>query len=236
MLEQAAYTVFFWLFAATAIALALAVVVSRQLLRAAVYLMGVLVTSAAFYVMLGSEFLAGIQVLVYVGGIVVVIVFAVMLTQSTQLQLDQPTRGRKIVALLSAAAWAVAGSWALGTSSFGPVSDSPVVADSTRAIGLALLDSGAGGYVLPFEIISVLLLAAIIGGMVVARKTPPPDQPFTSGGDKWERRISRCPGRNAPRSCGGTWHDRIPCHASARFDRMADPRRIFCSPSACTAC
>lgn len=184
MLEQAVYTLFFYLFAATAIALALAVVVSRQLLRAAVYLMGVLLTSAAFYVMLGSEFLAGIQVLVYVGGVTVVIAFAVMLTQSTQLQSDKPTWWRKIVALLSAAAFALAGSWALRASSFGPASDSPVVADSTRSIGLALLDSGAGGYVLPFEIVSVLLLAAVIGSLVVARKTPPPAQPFTSGGDK----------------------------------------------------
>jgi NADH-quinone oxidoreductase subunit J len=184
MLEQAVYTLFFYLFAAVAVALALAVVVSRQLLRAAVYLMGVLLTSAAFYVMLGSEFLAGIQVLVYVGGVTVVIAFAVMLTQSTQLQSDKPSWWRRIVAFLSAAAFALAGSWALRTSSFGPAPDSPLVADSTRSIGLALLDCGAGGYVLPFEIVSVLLLAAVIGSLVVARKTPPPAQPFTSGGDR----------------------------------------------------
>lgn len=184
MLAQAAYTVFFYVFAGTAVALALAVVVSRQLLRAAVYLMGVLVTSAAFYVMLGSEFLAGIQVLVYVGGITVVIAFAVMLTQSTQRQLDRPTGGRKIAAFLSAAVFALVGGWALGTSSLGPPPESPVAVDSTRSIGLALLDSGAGGYVLPFEIASVLLLAAAIGSIVVARKTPPSAQPFTSGGDR----------------------------------------------------
>jgi NADH-quinone oxidoreductase subunit J len=184
MLEQAAYTAFFYLFAVVAVVLALAVVASRQLLRAAVYLMGVLLTSAAFYVMLGSEFLAGIQVLVYVGGVTVVIAFAVMLTQSTQLQADKPTWGRKIVAFLSAGIFALAGSWALRASSLGPSPDSPVAADTTRSIGLALLDSGAGGYVLPFEIVSVLLLAAVIGSLVVARKTPPPAQPFTSGGDR----------------------------------------------------
>jgi NADH-quinone oxidoreductase subunit J len=184
MLEQAAHTVFFYVFAVAALALALAVVMSRQLLRAAVYLMGVLIASAAFYVMLGAEFLAGIQVLVYVGGITVVIAFVVMLTQSAQLQLDKPTGHRKIVAFLSAAAFAVAGSWAIRTSSFGQSLDTPISADSTRSIGLALLDSGAGGYVLPFEIVSVLLLAAVIGSLVVARKTPPPAQPFTSGGDR----------------------------------------------------
>jgi NADH-quinone oxidoreductase subunit J len=184
ILQQAAYTVFFYVFAMTAIALALAVVLSRQLLRSAVYLMGVLITSAAFYVMLGSEFLAGIQVLVYVGGITVVIAFAVMLIQPTQLQLDNPAGYRKFVAFLSAAGFAVAGSWAIRASSFGPSPDVPIAADSTRSIGLALLDSGAKGYVLPFEIVSVLLLAAVIGSLVVARKTPPPAQPFTSGGDR----------------------------------------------------
>jgi NADH-quinone oxidoreductase subunit J len=184
MVEQAAYTVFFYVFAATAVVLSLAVAVSRHLLRAAVYLMGALIASAAFYVMLGAEFLAGIQVLVYIGGITVVIAFAVMLTQSTQLQLDKPTGCRKIAAFLSAAAFAVAGGWAIGTSSFGQSPESPISADSTRSIGLALLDPGAGGYVLPFEIVSVLLLAAVIGGVVVARKTPPPAQPFTSGGDR----------------------------------------------------
>jgi NADH-quinone oxidoreductase subunit J len=183
MLEQAVYTLFFYLFAALALALAVAVVVSRQLLHAAVYLMGVLVTSAAFYVMLGSEFLAGIQVLVYVSGITVVIAFAIMLTQSTQLQLDTPEKRRKIGALVLAGAFALAGSWALGTSAWGPAPNAAPAGDSTRSIGLALLNSGAGGYVLPFEIVSVLLLVAAIGSLVVARKTPAPAQPFTSGGD-----------------------------------------------------
>jgi NADH-quinone oxidoreductase subunit J len=183
MLTQAIFTILFYVFAALAIIGAIAVTISRRLLRAAVYLMGVLLVSAAMYVMLGAEFLAGIQVLVYVGGIVVVIVFAVMLTQSAHLQLDTPPRYRKIAAALAAIAFATLSSAALLMSNFNMPQNTVVPADNAKAIGLLLLDRGPTGYVLPFEIISVLLLAAVIGGIVIARKTPPPDQPFTSGGD-----------------------------------------------------
>jgi NADH-quinone oxidoreductase subunit J len=177
------FTILFYLFAAMAIIGAIAVTISRRLLRAAIYLMAVLLVTAAFYVMLGAEFLAGIQVLVYIGGIVVLIVFAVMLTQSAHLQLDTPPRYRKIAAALAAIAFAVISSAALLLSDFNITKNAAAPAENARAIGLQLLDRGPNGYVLPFEIISVLLLAAVIGGIVIARKTPPPDQPFTSGGD-----------------------------------------------------
>jgi NADH-quinone oxidoreductase subunit J len=107
----------------------------------------------------------------------------VMLTQSAHLQLDTPPRYRKIAAALAAIAFAVISSAALLLSDFNMPQNTAAPADKAKAIGLQLLDRGPNGYVLPFEIISVLLLAAVIGGIVVARKTPPPDQPFTSGGD-----------------------------------------------------
>jgi len=183
MLTHAMFTILFYLFAVLAIVGAIAVTISRRLLRAAVYLMGVLLTSAALYVMLDAKFLAGIQVLVYVGGIVVVIVFAVMLTQSAHLQLDTPPRYRKMAAAIAAIAFAGISSAALLLSDFNMPQNTMASADNAKAIGLLLLDRGPSGYVLPFEIISVLLLVAAIGGIVIARKTPPPDQPFTSGGD-----------------------------------------------------
>ena len=183
MLTQAMFTILFYVFAVLAIVGAIAVTISRRLLRAAVYLMTVLLITAALYVMLGAEFLAGIQVLVYVGGIVVVIVFAVMLTQSAHLKLDTPPVYRKIAAALAAIAFAALSSAALLLSDFNLPQNAAAPADNAKAIGLQLLDRGPNGYVLPFEIISVLLLAAAIGGIVIARKTPPQDQPFTSGGD-----------------------------------------------------
>ncbi len=184
MIEQAMVTILFYGFAAAAILLALAVTISRNLLRAAVCLMGVLIIQAAFYLMLAADFLAGVQVLVYVGGVVVVIAFVITLTQSGQLRMDCPSLRRKGVAMIIAIGFAVISIASLWVSTLHRPSPRSVHPDSTRLIGLALLDTGGSGYVLPFEVVSALLLVALIGGMVIARKTPPPSQPFTTGGDK----------------------------------------------------
>ncbi len=184
MIEQAMATVLFYGFAAAAMVLALAVTISCNLLRAAVCLMGVLSIQAAFYILLAADFLAGVQVLVYVGGIVVVIAFVVTLTRSSQLLMDHPSPLRMLLAIAVAAGFAGVSIAALWMSAFHQPGMAHSTMDSTRAIGMALLDTGGSGYVLPFEVISVLLLAAMIGGIVIARKTPPPDQPFTSGGDR----------------------------------------------------
>jgi len=183
VISDAVYTLMFYIISFFAVALAVAVATSRRLLRAAIYLMGVLMMSAGLYVMLGAEFLAGIQMLVYVGGIVVLIVFAVMLTNSGQLQLDNPPLSRKLLGALAGAVFAAAVGSICFISKFAVSEATAAPADNTHAIGVKLLDTGAGGYIHPFEIISVLLLAAMIGGIVIARKTPPRNQPFTSGGD-----------------------------------------------------
>jgi NADH-quinone oxidoreductase subunit J len=183
VISDAVYTLLFYAIAFATIVFAIAVTTSRRLLRAAVYLMGALLMIAGLYVMLKAEFLAGIQVLVYVGGIVIVIVFAVMLTRSAELQLDTPPLRRKIMGMLASIAFAAMTGWVCWTSVFATADPSAATADNTKAIGLKLLDTGGGGYILPFEIISLLLLAAIIGGIVIARKTPPPQQPFTTKGD-----------------------------------------------------
>jgi NADH-quinone oxidoreductase subunit J len=183
MISDAAYTLLFYAVSIITIVFAFAVTMSRNLLRAAIYLMMVLLTSACLYIMLDAEFLAGIQILVYVGGIVVLIVFAVMLTRSAEL-LDRPSLRRKLSAGLASLVFAAATICIFWTSAF-PIAQNnvPVPPNNTEEIGLKLLDYGSGGYILPFEIISILLLAAVIGGIVVARKTPPPEQPFTTGGD-----------------------------------------------------
>lgn len=183
MISDAIYTILFYAIALTAILLAIAVTASHRLLRAAVYLMGVLMMSAGLYVMLGAEFVAGIQVLVYIGGIVVLIVFAIMLTRSAEVQLDNPPLHRKILGVLTSTAFAVMTGWVCWTWQFGASEKVAPPQVNTEAIGLKLLDTGGSGYILSFEIISILLLAAMIGGIVIARKTPPSGQPFTTGGD-----------------------------------------------------
>lgn len=172
MLATAVTTIIFYALALSAVVLALELVLTRHILRSAIYLMGVLLMSAGFYLLLAAEFLAGVQVLVYVGGIVVLLVFAVMLTTSTELLEDQPTLRRRGLALL------VAGIFFILTATVFLAADFPVGAagaeapNNTALIGRLLLERGLRGYVLPFEVVSLLLLAAAIGGIVVARKTP----------------------------------------------------------------
>ncbi len=183
MMHDAVLTVLFYALGAFAVLCALAVVNARRLLRAALALMFVLLASAGLYLLLGAEFLAGVQVLVYVGGIVILIVFAVMLTSAADLLEDNPRFGRKLAgAVASIGFLALAGTVfsRIALRAPAPGTHPP---DDASAIGRKLLDFGAEGYVLPFEIVSLLLLAAVIGGIVIARKTPPPGQPFTSGGD-----------------------------------------------------
>jgi NADH-quinone oxidoreductase subunit J len=163
-------TALFYIFAVSAIALAVMLVTTRKILRAAIWLMGVLFCSAAFYVLLDAEFLAGIQVLVYIGGIVVLLVFAIMLTSSFELLDDRPSAFRKIIGVIVAGGFFAGTALALLSTRF-PVKpfDGQSISEVTK-IGKLLLSYGPGGYVLPFEVISILLLAALIGGIVVARK------------------------------------------------------------------
>ena len=186
MIADAVVTLLFYAFAFASFLFATAVVSERKLLRAAIALMGVLGVSAAFYALLGAHFLAGVQVMVYVGGIVVLIVFAIMLTSSAALLEDVPSIWRRLLGGATAVGFFVLSLFALLSSPLKQcvcqVAEAPLQ-DDTRAIGRALLDFSGEGYVLPFEIISLVLLAALIGGIVIARKLPPENQPFTTGGD-----------------------------------------------------
>ncbi len=162
----------FYVLAGLSVFGALATVMTVHILRSAIYLMGVLCLSASFYVLLGAEFLAGIQILVYVGGIVVLLVFAVMLTRSDDLDEDRPTWPRKIVGAVGALSFFSVSAWLLSQS---PFAEEKVLETSNvdiKSIGRALLDTGSNGYVLPFEVVSLLLLAVLIAGIVIARKEP----------------------------------------------------------------
>ena len=170
--------VLFFVLSALSILFALATVFTSHILRSATYLMGVLCLSAGFYILLGAELLAGIQMLVYVGGIVVLLVIAVMLTQNERLGQDQPIRSRRLLALLASSGFFAGSNYLLSQSSFAaapslsPPSELAVStsASAIKGIGLAFLDASAKGYLLPFELISLLLLTVLVAGIVVARK------------------------------------------------------------------
>ena len=143
---------------------------TKHILRSAIFLMAVLFLSAGVYLILGAEFLAGAQLLIYVGGIVVLLVFAVMLTRSADLIEDRPTLKRKLTGALGAGSFFLFSTYLILQSPLAEQKSLTAGAASISNLGKALVDAGSNGYVLPFEVISILLLGVLIGGSVIARK------------------------------------------------------------------
>ena len=145
-------------------------VTTRKILRAATYLLFVLFATAAVYFQLDYEFLGAVQIAVYAGGIVVLFVFAILLT-SHQGNSEKKLESRKNVRalLLGVTMFVIAGiSLAGRTESF--LSRPEMSFIDMKSIGTALMGTGHGQYLLPFEAVSILLLACMIGGIVIARK------------------------------------------------------------------
>lgn len=162
--------IIFYLIAAVIIVFSMLTVTSRRILRAAVYLLFVLAATAGFYFMLNYNFLGAVQLTVYSGGIVVLIVFAILLTAHMDSKLEQVNKLKALYsAFLSIIGFGVT-LYALNSFTFSPgnVAEAPY---DVKAVGTKLLSYGEYGYVLPFEVISILLLGAIIAAIVIAKKS-----------------------------------------------------------------
>lgn len=161
--------IIFYLLALMILVFSVLTVTTRKILRAAVYLLFVLLATAAIYMMLNYTFLAVVQLTVYAGGIIILIVFSILLTSQINNILDVNSVSRRVVAAIISIVGFALTFWVIATANLTPNSD--VVAPyDTKAIGMALMNYGDNGYVLAFEIISVLLLAAMIGAIVIAKK------------------------------------------------------------------
>ena len=142
---------------------------TRRILRAATYLLFVLFGTAGIYFQLNYSFRGAVQLLIYAGGITVLYVFSILLTSSEGDKAEE-LKGYKFVAGLAAT---LAG---LGVCLFITLKHHFLPSHfehgelSVRTIGHALMSSDKYGYVLPFEVISLLLLACIVGGIMIARK------------------------------------------------------------------
>ena len=183
----------FWVLSVAAIGAALGVVLVRDLFRAVLLLAGVFVAVAGFFVLLSAEFLAVVQVLIYVGAISILFIFAIMLTQNVR-QGNLPNRLQipavlfSILLLAALIVVATGTEWNLipnvektrvdlvQTQSVNVLSPEAleragVISDEKKAQAekAGLADLLIGPYVLPFEAVSVLLLAALIGGLALAR-------------------------------------------------------------------
>lgn len=152
---------------------ALRLVTSRNVVHAALYLVVALAMVAGVYLLLAAEFLAWVQVLIYVGAIVVLLLFSLMLTKAPigRETLDNQQRG--LAALVGAGV--LAGLAFLAQDAFGGVRV-PLRPVRTAEVGASIFRD----FVMPFEVVSVLLLAALVGAIVLARKdeapAPPPER------------------------------------------------------------
>ncbi|MCX6246431.1 MAG: NADH-quinone oxidoreductase subunit J [Bacteroidetes bacterium] len=161
--------IMFFIFSAVIVIFSILTVTSRRILRAATFLLFVLVSTAGLYFMLRFNFLAAIQLTLYAGGIVVLIIFSILLTSQVGAKLELPGLSKKIYALIAAAAGAALCIWTILQYNF-PRTSIESGRTSIDDIGKALTSTGKYGYALPFEVISILLLAAMIGSIVIAKK------------------------------------------------------------------
>ena len=159
--------IIFYILAALIIVFAVASVSSRKILRAVIYLLIVLVGIAGIYFMVDYSFLGAIQLAVYGGGVIVLFIFSVLLVHHVELELEiTPLRKKIIGGVLSAAGLGIT-LWAILTFNFTQAASARSI--EVEQVGKALLDTGEGGFILPFEVISVLLFAVMIGAIVVAK-------------------------------------------------------------------
>lgn len=144
-------------------------VTSRRILRAAVFLLFMLLCSAGLFFMLDFYFLAAVQLTVYAGGIIVLIIFSIMLTSQVNEKLEAAGVKKSSFSLIAAAAGAVVCIYSILNYSFPAVSNGETDS-SMKNIGMQLLSYKDNGYVLPFEVISILLLASMVGAIIIAKR------------------------------------------------------------------
>lgn len=155
----------FWLLAFITVIGALGVVILRNVFRSALSLILCFLSVAGIYVILQADFLAAVQVLVYVGAISILIILAIMLTRD--MPQGSPTNRLRFPALMVGVVFFAVITLAV-TNTRWPVSSIQPLAPTTSAIGSALF--GANGYLLPVEITPILLVVAILGALVLVRE------------------------------------------------------------------
>lgn len=193
-----ASAIIFYAISAFILGAGLLAVTSRKIFRSAIWLLFSLIGIAALYFWMEVQFIAAVQIIVYVGGIVVLIIFSIFLTQRSGKKMPAPALKRNIFSIL-AALFGFAFSWnlistGLSSDAFpglppngipglpsdgfpkGPsdgfAHEPPTIFANVESIGEQMLSTTDYGYVLPFEVVSILLLAAMIGCIVIAMKTP----------------------------------------------------------------
>jgi NADH-quinone oxidoreductase subunit J len=178
-------SVFFWVFAAIACIFAVAVVLSNNIVRMAFYLILSLGATSGLFFLAGADFVGAMQLMIYVGGTLVLLIFGVMLTAKGPFITMRTGAGEWILgAIVGGSLLAVLLSAATSVDAWRPVARLPGEPQPTATrLGMALLGArvdtlevddpaeraGMSGYLLPFEIISVHLLVVLVGSAYLAR-------------------------------------------------------------------
>lgn len=159
--------IIFYILALIIIAFAIASVSSRKMLRSVIYLLFVLCSIAGIYFLIDYNFLAAIQLTIYAGGIIVLIIFSVLLVHHIEMRLEIAKPSKQLVTGLVCLIGLGLFLYTLYSHEFQVVENTATT--NVTDIGTKLLSYDAGGFILPFEVISVLLLAAMIGAIVIAK-------------------------------------------------------------------
>jgi len=168
--EYAGQNVAFWIIALTMAAAAIGVVTMKNIVHAALALVVVLAGVAAQYVLLQAEFLGIVQVLIYIGAVIVLFLFGIMLTRAPMRKSAEYDNDQRVLAGLVAVlifgvlAYLLADEFGFS----GPEADKLHLTTPTQTTAIA--DSIFRTYVVAFEAVSLLLLAALIGAIVLARR------------------------------------------------------------------
>lgn len=166
-----ASAIIFYIISACILAAALLAVTTRRIFRSAIWLLFSLIGVAALYFWMQVEFIAAVQIIVYVGGIVILIIFSIFLTQQSGSKMQKPLKRRALFSALAVLFGFALTYNLVSNHAFTPASSTPFVLNVSD-IGEQMLSPVQYGYVLPFEVVSMLLLAAMIGCIVIAMKSP----------------------------------------------------------------
>jgi len=162
--------IIFYILSAFLLAAGILAVTTRKIFRAAIWLLFSLMCIAGLYFWMEVAFIAAVQIIVYVGGIVVLIIFSIFLTQKSGNEMPRPVTGRLLFAILAVVFGFAFTCLLISNNGFTETNTTPFTAE-VADIGTQLLSTTEHGYLLPFEVVSMLLLAAMVGCIVIAMKS-----------------------------------------------------------------
>jgi len=145
-------------------------VTTQRIVRSATYLLFTLFATAGFYFLLGYTFLGSVQMVVYAGGIMVLYVFSILLTSDEADNLERIKRSKLFAVLASVLVGAGIVLFIFISHGFLSVGYKLTETPTIDKIGSMLISTDKYGYILPFEAVSIFLLACIVGGLLIARK------------------------------------------------------------------